>query len=137
MKTTLKKATKQMDKEGLKRKRFEDWTNTKWVMNNLDENQLALMDATEFDVAKYVDWFNHLVEHGIDIKLGWDNYSYCFQATLQGSYHNYPNCGYACSARSSEGFEDCIKILWFKFEYLCDGDMAQAYVDPPKGKRRG
>jgi len=119
-----------------KRKRWQDWANTKWVLNNLDEEQLAAMDSTPFDTGRYMDWVAHLVDSGIELKLGWDDYSKCYVGTMQGSWIGYPNTGYACSARSDD-FEDIIKILWFKFEYLCNGDMSQAYSAPEKRRKRG
>lgn len=120
-----------------KREKFLDWKNTKWVLNNLDDEQLAVLDSTPFDTARYMDWFSHLVDNGIELKIGYDNWSECYQATITGAYNGFVNTGYACSARSDDGFEDCIKILWFKFEYLCNGDMSQAYEKTPKRGKRG
>lgn len=119
-----------------KRKKFLDWKDTRWVLNNLDEEQLVQMDNTPFDVARYMDWISHLVDMGIEVKLGWDDFSRCYVGTLMGSWVGYVNTGYAVSARS-DSFEDIIKILWFKFEYLCDADMSKAYEQPKSRKRRG
>jgi len=120
-----------------KREKFQDWKNTKWILNNLDESQLAKLDATEFDVGRYMDFMSHLVDNGIEIKFTYDNWSYCYQGTLLGAWEGYPNTGYATSARSDAGFEDIVKILWFKFEYLCHGDMSQAYEIVKKREKRG
>jgi len=120
-----------------KREKFQDWKNTRWVMNNLNEEQLAAMDETPFDAARAFDWFAHLVDNGVDVKMSWDDWSQCYSMTIQGAFLGFVNAGYACSARSPEGYEDCTKILWYKFEYLANGDMSQAYEKAPKRGKRG
>lgn len=130
-------ATKTKKDEPKKREKFADWKNTKWVLNNLDDEQLAAIDSMEFDTGRYLDWLAHLVDNGMELKLGWDSYSNCYQATLTGAWKGYPNTGYAVSARSDEDFEDCVKILWGKYEFIAQGDLASCYEKPPKRGKRG
>jgi len=118
-----------------KREKFQDFKNTKWVLNNLDDTQLLLMDNTEFDMSRSLEWIERLVDDGMEFKFTFDTWSSCYQANVFGAFLGFKNTGYAVSARS-DTFEDVIKILWFKIEYLCEGDLTQAY-EAPKSKRRG
>lgn len=120
-----------------KRIKFTDWKNTKWVLNNLDDEQIAKIDAAEFDTGRYLDWLSYLVDNGMEIKLGYDDWSKCYQATITGAWENFLNTGYAVSARSDEGFEDALKILWGKFEFIAQGDLAACYEKKPKRSKRG
>lgn len=119
-----------------KREKFADYKNSKWVLNNLDDVQLALMDSTPFDIERYLDWCAHLVDNGCEVKLTWDTWSNCYLGNVFGTFLGFPNTGYGVSARS-DNFADIIKILWFKYEYLCEGDLASAYEAPVKTSRRG
>lgn len=119
-----------------KREKFGDYKNSKWVLNNLDETQLLLMDNTEFDVSRVMEWVETLVDAGMELKFTWDTYSNCYQANIFGSFVGFTNTGYGVSARS-DSFEDIIKILWFKFDYLCERDLTQAYEPVAKSRRRG
>lgn len=119
-----------------KREKFLDFKNSKWVLNNLDETQLLLMDNTEFDMSRGLEWFEKLVDDGMEVKFTYDIWSNCYQGNIFGAFNGFKNAGYGCSARS-DSFEDIVKILWFKYEYLCEGDLEQAYEEKPRGKRRG
>lgn len=131
-------ATKKVDKKTTgKRKKFVDWKNTRWVLNNLDDEQIAIIDATDFDTGRYMDWFSHLIDNGMKLTMDYDDWSECYQATLLGAWDGYPNTGYAVSARSDDGFEDCVKILWGKYEFIAQGDLAACYEKPKKRGKRG
>lgn len=132
-KTTKKTSTKMSEK----RIRFQDWKNTKWVLNNIDDDLLAQIDNADFDTGRYMDWLSHLVDHGIEVKFTFDDWSQCYQATALGAWQGFPNCGYAVAARSDEGFEDCIKILWGKIEFIAQMDLVACYEQPQKRSRRG
>lgn len=116
--------------------KFADYKNSRWVLNNLDENQLAKMDATDFDMSRGLEWFEKLVDEGMEIKFTFDRYSECYQANLFGAWEGWKNTGYGVSARSNT-FEDIVKILWFKYEFLCEGDLPSAWEDKPRTSRRG
>jgi len=118
-----------------RREKFDDYKNAKWVLNNLNDDQLAEMDTMPFDVGRYLDWCAHLVDNGCEVKLTWDSYSNCYQGNVFGAWLGFTNTGHGISARSDD-FEDIIKILWFKFEYLCEGDLTKA-VEPTRTKKRG
>lgn len=118
-----------------KREKFADYKNAKWVLNNLDDKQLAVMDSTPFDVERYLDWVAHLVDNGCELKLTWDTWSGCYQGNVFGAFLGFKNTGYGISARSDD-FTDVIKILWFKFEYLCEGDLTLA-AEETKSRKRG
>lgn len=132
-----RKTTKDTDKVQGKRKKFTDWKGTKWVLNNLDDEQIALIDNTEFDAGRYMDWVTYLVDNGMKLTLDYDDWSECYQATLLGAWEGFPNTGYAVSARSDDGYEDCLKILWGKYEFIAQGDLASCYEKPKSKRKRG
>lgn len=133
-----KRTAKTVDKQDKpkKREKFGDYKNSRWVLNNLDETQLLLMDNTDFDLSRAMEWVESLVDEGMELKFTWDTYSNCYQANIFGSFMGFTNTGYGVSARS-DSFEDIIKILWFKFDYLCERDLTQAYEPVTRSKRRG
>lgn len=127
---------KKTEKKSGKRKKFVDWKNTKWCLNNLDDDMLAQIDSMHFDTERYMDWVSHLVDNGMELKLGFDDWSECYVGTLIGGWEGFVNTGYAVSARSDEDFVDVIKILWGKYEFIAQGDLSAVYETPPKKSRK-
>jgi len=130
---TKKKTKGQSDK----RVKIQDWKSIKWVLNNLDDDTLSQIDATEFDTERYLDWIAHLVDNGFVINFGWDDWSKCYQVTATCSFEGFANSGYAVSARSDEDFVDAVKILWGKIEFVANFDLPSTYEKTPTRSKRG
>lgn len=128
--------TKREKTDPQKRVKITDYKSIKWVLNNINDEQLAAIDALPVDVERMFDWIAHLIDHGIDLKVSWDDWSKCYQLTITGNYEGFLNSGYAMSARSDD-MSDGFKILYGKFEFLCNGDMSTMYEQQTKRARRG
>ena len=123
-----------MPTKSKKRQKVTNWKDTVWVLNNLSDDQLVEMDAQPFDVERYAEFLEKLVDMGLEIKVGWDDYSKCYQVTVTGSWKDFPNTGYATSSRSSE-IVDCFKIIWFKLDYLSNYDLTIWHNESKRRKR--
>jgi len=127
-----------MAKKKVSRSRIADFRALKWVLNNLEEKELDAADAMDFDVIRFAEWLEILVEkEGFDFKFGWDVFAGCFQMTLIGAWTGFVNTGYAVSARSDAGFEDCARLLVFKVETIALRDLSSVYSEQPRRPKRG
>lgn len=118
--------------------RLSDFKGLKWVLNNLTEGELVQADAMDFDLARFSEWLETLIEkEGLDFKFGWDAYSKSYQMTLVGAWKGFVNSGYALSSRSDQGFEDCARLLVFKAETIALRDFSSVYSEEPRRPRRG
>lgn len=121
-----------------KRQRITDFANMTWVLNNLTNDELDQADAMEFDLERFGEWLDMLIERdGMEFKFGWDNYSSTWQATLMGAWQGFRNSGYALSARSSAGFADCARLVVFKYDTICVGDMPAVAGEVKEARKRG
>ena len=79
-------------KRSTKRERFTDWKNLNWVLNNLSEEQLGMVDSLPFDMARFAEWLDDRIESdGMEFKFSWDTYSETWQAQLIGAWKGFPN----------------------------------------------
>lgn len=125
-------------KKPVTRKRLSSFTGLKWTLNNLTEDDLERADAMDFDLERFGEWLDILIDQqGMEFKFAFDAYSKCPQMTLIGAWEGYPNSNYAISARSSDGFADCARLLVFKFDVIAQGDLAAVFVEPTNRRMRG
>lgn len=125
-------------KKSTEREKITNFSSIKWAINNLTEKELSAADDLEFDIARFAEWLDVLIDNeGLDFKFGWDTYSKCFQMSLMGLYKGFPNSEYAVSARSDVGFEDCARLLVFKFDTIANRDLSTVYEEVRRGSKRG
>lgn len=108
-----------------------------WLLNNLSEEKLAHADEIRPTDAAVLDFFLHAVDSGIDIKVTWDNFSECYQASAIGSWDGFPSAGYAVSARSARGTHDALALIWYKVVVMADGDLSSLPSDQDVDDLRG
>lgn len=125
-------------KKTVKKDRFTDWKNLVWVLNNLSDKELDLADAMEFDLERFGEWLDLVIDRdGMEFKFGWDTYSGTWQGTLMGAWKGYPNAGHAVSARSSGGFADVARLLVYKYVELALENLPSVAEEKPTRRRRG
>ena len=105
-----------------------------WVMNNLTNEQLSDMDATEWTGDHIIGRIQFLVEGGWKISAKWDYYSEAVQVSCIQVEKGRPNAGYAFSARSDDVL-DAMKIVVYKHDVVAEGNLSDFAVD--KGNIRG
>jgi hypothetical protein len=108
-----------------------------WLLNNLSEDKLAHADELAPTAPTIMDFLMEAVDHGLDIKVGWDNYSECYQASAIGSWDGYPSAGYAVSARSNRDCMDALALVWYKVVIMADGDLSSLPSDKQVDDLRG
>jgi hypothetical protein len=118
------------------REKITDFRALNWVLNNLSDTEIASMDATEFDVGRFGDFMEKLVDNGFDVKMSWDTYSNTYQISAMGTWQNFANENFAVSARGMDIF-DCWKVLWFKIDFIAMWDLSQFLDKSPSRKKRG
>lgn len=108
----------------------------KWVVNNLDSDQLAeydgLVSLGDF-LSGVMDWVSEAVDNGFTVSIKFDDYSGCPQATLISKNKDRADYLYAVSARGDD-VNDALGLVMFKFERVCLGDLSTA-PERPKGRR--
>lgn len=119
-----------------KRKKFTDYRKTEWVLNNLEPEQLSDMDARDWSQGDLISFFDTAIARGLDIKVGWDDYSSCFKATAAGMWLGFANTGYATQGRSSD-VGDALKILWYKCVVVCEWDLSAFSTGATEREIRG
>lgn len=118
--------------------RITDFKSLKWCLNNLDDQMLDEADKMPFDLAKFGEFLDVLNEQeGMEFKFGWDAYSGCSQMTLIGAWKGFRNTGHAISARSDAGFEDCARLLSFKYDIIAQRDLPSVFEETTKRRKRG
>jgi hypothetical protein len=115
------------------REKITDWKSFQFVMNNLNDEELAALEQAPFDSERNSEFLEKLIDNGFDVKFGWDTYSKAYQITATGSWRGFQNAGICVSARSPEVF-DAFHILWFKIEFIAGWDLTQ-FVGQSTGKR--
>lgn len=128
-------ATKKKPSSG-DRTKVKDMLAMSWVMNNLNDKEILAVDATDFDAERFTDFMEKCVDSGLDVKMGWDNYSKSYQVTAMGSWQGFNNESIACSARGVTIF-DAWKILWFKIDVIADWDLRQFVNQSGERSKRG
>lgn len=124
-------------KAGTKKERV-DFKTLVWVLNNLTEDDLDRADAMDFDLERFGEWLDTLIDReGLEFKFGWDSYSNTWQGTLMGAWKGFRNSSHAVSARSSGGFSDVARLLVFKFDAIAQGDLPAMAEVKEKRRQRG
>lgn len=100
-----------------------------WVLNNLSDDQLKHCDEVAPSIASLLADLNQAIDMGLEIKLGWDGYSKCWQASAIGAWKDFPSEGYATSARSSADIGDALLLLWYKIVIMSEFDLSQNFSD--------
>lgn len=116
--------TKKTKKADSKRKKIAYGAGLVWVANNLSEEQLKHADEIAPDTAEIIEFMLSSVDAGLDIKVGWDDYSNCYQAVAIGSWSDFPSSGYAVSARSSRDVLDALVLVWYKVMVMAQGELS-------------
>lgn len=125
-------------KKPAQRQRIKDFSNLVWCLNNLSDSDLDKADAMAFDLERFGEWLDLLVERdGMEFKFGWDTYSNTWQGTLMGAWQGFTNSSHAVSARSSGGFADVARLLVFKFDAIAQGDLPSIAEEKSSRRKRG
>jgi hypothetical protein len=119
-----------------KRIKIADFKSIVWVLNNLNDDEIAAMDMLPFDGEKFAEFVELCVDSGLDIKLSYDDYSNAYQCTAIGAWQSFHNAGIGVSARGLDIF-DSFKILWFKVEQIAGWDLRQFVDKQSVRSRRG
>lgn len=120
--------------EGRKKRPFGDIT---FVLNNLDNGQLEELDNLEKTPPDLYSFMSDCVDKGIDLKIGYDNYSKGYQAVATGAYDGFPSAGFATSGFSKAGADDALFVLWYKVAIICQFDLSSANGREKRTKQRG
>lgn len=120
-----------------KRKKRAFGSKLVWLLNNLSEEKLAHADAVSPSTEELLEFFMGAVDSGLDIKITWDDYSSCYQASAIGAWDGFPSAGYAVSARSSRDCGDALALVWYKVVVMADGDLSTLPSDRDVDDMRG
>ena len=108
-----------------------------WVANNLSEEKLKHADSIAPTSAQIVEFLMEAVDNGIDIKVSYDTFSDCYQATAIGGWEGADSSGYAVSARSGRDVGDALNLIWYKVVHMADFDLSALFTDDEEDKMRG
>ena len=98
--------------------------NVQWVLNNMSKSELEDYDGRDIKAADMVSWVQRMVEAGWRQSTKWDEKSSAVQVTFIQTRYEYPNAGYAFSARSDDWF-DCIGLCWYKYNVIAAGVLGE------------
>lgn len=108
-----------------------------WLLNNLSEEKLNHADGIAPPAEAIMEFIMEAVDSGIDIKVGWDDFSGCYQATAIGAWENFPSAGFAVSARSGRDCLDALVLVWYKVVVMAGGDLSSLPSDQDVDDMRG
>lgn len=128
--------TKKKKKESKREKRAYT-AKLQWVSNNLSEERLKHADENAPNADALMEFFLQAIELGLSIKVDWDNFSECYQATAIGSWEGFPSSGYAVSARSARDPHDALALVWYKVIVMGDGDLSNLMTEKEEEDIRG
>lgn len=103
-----------------------NWNQIQWVINNLPQKDLDVIEKEALSVSKCLDMIDEYVDSGGEIKLNFSDYADCFELKLMFYEKGFTNSGYAVSARG-ENFVHCMRILIYKVENVAKGDLSTLY----------
>lgn len=129
----MAKATKQKQEKRVK----VPYGEIKFVLNNLDEQQEAELEAFEATPPDLFSFISDAIDKGIDIKLTYDTYSNGYQCVATGAWKDFPSSGFATSAFSKAGADDSLFVLWYKVAIVCQFDLSSASGREKRTKQRG
>jgi len=108
-----------------------------WLLNNLSEEKLTHADEIAIPAEEIMEFLMEAVDSGLDIKVGWDDHSGCYQASAIGAWDNFPSAGFAVSARSNRDCLDALVLVWYKVAVMADGDLSSLPADSDVDEMRG
>lgn len=120
-----------------KRKKRTFGANLQWVANNLSEEKLKHVDTLAPTADQLMDFFLEAVDCGLDIKVGWDAYSNCYQATAIGQWDGFPSAGFGVTARSSRDVYDAFILMYYKVFVMAEMNLSILYTDKELKDFRG
>lgn len=106
-----------------------DYTATKWINRNLTTEEKREHDERKSTPQNIALRAVELALHGYTLKVSFDAYSKCFQATLLVWQAENPNFGYGLSARGSDPLRAVSLLLYKHFEILKE-NWAASYSAP-------
>ncbi len=128
---------KKKQQSDIKRTKRAFGAKLKWVANNLSEEKLDHVDQLAPSSEQLMDFFLEALDVGLDIKVGWDDYSSCYQATAIGAWDGFPSAGYAVSARSSRDAYDALILMYYKVFVMAEMNLSNLYTDKESEDFRG
>lgn len=120
-----------------KRKKRAFGSKLTWLLNNLSEEKLNHADELSPTSDTLLEFLMAAVDAGLDIKVGYDDYSGCYQAVAIGAWDGFPSAGYAVSARSNRDCSDALTLIWYKVVVMADGDLSTLPSDRDVDDMRG
>lgn len=117
---------KKGNKQGTEKRIKLPFGDIKFVLNNLDDGMIEDLNAYEAKKPDLSAFLSDCVDKGLDIKIGYDNYSGGYQAIATGNYKDFPSSGYACSGFSRSDAYDALFVLWYKVSVVCQFDLSSA-----------
>lgn len=106
-----------------------------FVLNNLDDGQVAELDAFENNPPDLYAFLSDCIDKGIDLKISFDNYSKGYQAIATGAWKHYPSADFACSGFSRHSADDALFVLWYKVAVVCQFDLSSAAGRETRSKK--
>lgn len=108
-----------------------------WLLNNLSDEKLSHADSMAPTSDQLMEFVLQAVDAGLDIKVGWDDYSSCYQASAIGAWDGFPSAGFGVSARSNRDPMDALSLVWYKVVIMADGDLSSLPADKIIDDMRG
>jgi hypothetical protein len=102
--------------------------NIQWVLNNLSKSELEDYDKRDIKAADLVSWVQRMIETGWRQSIKWDDKSSAVQVTFIQARYEYPNAGFAFSARSDDWL-DAVGICWYKYDVIAKGMLSEFSVE--------
>lgn len=111
-------------KQDGKRQRRDFKDGLVWVANNLNEGRLEHADKLAPSAEDLFDFLLQAVDAGIDIKISYDTYSDCYQATAIGAWEGADSSGFGVSSRSARDVRDAVVLIWYKVAIMAEYDLS-------------
>lgn len=108
-----------------------------WVIDNLSKEKMKHADEITPSDSTLIQFLLEGVDNGLDIKVSWDAYSNCYQATAIGAWEGFPSAGYAVSARSNRDSGDALALVWYKVVIVADGNLSSVPTEKEEDEMRG
>lgn len=95
-----------------------------WVLNNLTTKELEQYDENPPEASELVSFMQRSLETGWKVSIKWDSKSECIQVSFVQGRFEYPNAGFAFSARSDDWL-DALGLCWFKYTVVANGVLGE------------
>lgn len=111
-----------------------DFRDIVWCVNNLPKADMDVIDGMEVPLTDIVSFFDEQISNGATFKFDIDDYSDMPSLKMMFLKTGFPNSTYAMSARGTD-FEDCARILIYKFEAVAKGKLYELTETKSTGLR--